>query len=108
MTWTSAAVLSVILGVLSLCAQLITFRKKDTLAKFVPVILLALLHVCNLVYYVSGLGSYDYNSIISHKEAISLMNAVLLGSAALGNMTAWVIQYSIAKIHKYKNGRTSS
>ena len=108
MTWTNTVFFSAVLCLLSLGAQLIAFRKNDQMGRFMPVILLAVLHVCNLAYYLSGLGAYDYNDLISHKEVISLMNAVLLGSAVIGNIAAWTVRWIIHTMKKHKNGRTLS
>ena len=63
-------------------------RKKG---RRVPIWVLCALALAVLVFWLAGLGGYNFGDIISAREAQSLFGAVLWLSALVGDLLAWLV-----------------
>ena len=63
-------------------------RKKG---RRVPIWVLCVLALAVLVFWLAGLGGYNFGDIISAREAQSLFGAVLWLSALVGDLLAWLV-----------------
>ena len=89
---------SVFLGILCFTVQLIVNVKTDRrLIKWLPATILFAASVYNLVYWISGIGTYEYNDIISAKEADALCQAVILGAGIAGCAASGIISWLLKK-----------
>ncbi len=59
--------------------------------RMAPIWFLCAAWLAVLVYWLTGLGGYDYGSIISAREVKSLVFAVSLLGAAAGDGLAWLV-----------------
>ncbi len=83
---------SVVFAILCFAVEIIANLKSDIkLIKWLPMIILTVVSVCNLIYWIAGLGTYDYNDILSRKEADALSQAIILGAGMAGCVLAGIM-----------------
>ena len=73
---------------------LFCFGAKRKRGRRVPVWLLCILAVTVLVFWLAGLGGYDWGNILSIREAQSLFGAILWLAALVGDILAWAVYRS--------------
>ncbi len=93
---------SVVIGILCFAVEILANVKSDNkLIKWLPITILLAFSVYNFIYWITGIGTYNYNDILSGREADALCQAVIIGSGIVGCVTAGLICWMFKK----KKGR---
>ena len=80
---------SFVFAVLCFTIQIIVNIKSDKkLIKWLPLMILSIFSALNLIYWLTGIGTYEYNDIISGKEADALYQGIIMCSGMAGCVVA--------------------